>query len=321
MAYFRNFFWSVCLGLCLCACDGTYNEPAISSYTYINVGGHTAGHPVVVDREFNRYWIDDIVDGFSLTREAREVYMNDRNAMVEIANCAPPKPSSNAKLVFVSIGSGQLESTIYAKYRLNWLVNLNARLGEFGKVNLFINEAERPVYLVFLAHNAGHTLWLLHLAKAAKIERIVMFGEPNYAGRRSSVVNVPSGVPVQIFDHFKCGLKPAPRPATPAELTAWGERRLPDKNWTQEGADSAYSKFVSKMQTYFPALSRSDIYAFGSALHVLIGSAPSEPDKRIAYEGIDPSSFYVTSPEAVLLTEEQKWLRFFLGRKDQSGVR
>jgi hypothetical protein len=318
MTHAWKFLWSVCLGLCLCACDGTYNEPAISSYTYINVGGHTAGHPVVVDREFNRHWIDDIVDDFSLTRE---VYMNDRNAMVEITNCAPPKPSLNAKLVFVSISSGQQKSTIYAKYKLNWLLNLNARLGEFGKVNLFINEVERPVYLVLLAHNTSHTLWLLHLAKAAKIERIVLFGEPNYAGRRSSVVNVPGGVPVQVLDYFKCGLKPASRPATPAELTAWGERRTPDKNWTQEGAESAYSKFVSKMQTYFPALSRSDIYAFGSALHVLIGSAPPEPDKRIAYEGIDPSSFYVTSPGVVFLTEWQKWLRFFFGSRDQSGVR
>ena len=134
MAYFRKLLWSVCLGLCLCACDGTYNEPAIGSYTYINVGGHTAGHPVIVDREFNRYWVDDIVDGYS---RSRDVYMNDRNAMVEITNCAPPKPTSNAKLVFVSISSGQLNSTIYAKYRLNWLLNLTVRLGEFGRVNLF----------------------------------------------------------------------------------------------------------------------------------------------------------------------------------------
>ena len=109
MTHAWKFLWTTCLGLCLCACDGTYNESDISSYTYINVGGHTAGHPVVVDREFNRYWIDDVVDGFS---RSREVYVNDRNAMAEIANCAPPNPSSNAKLVFVSISSGQENFTI-----------------------------------------------------------------------------------------------------------------------------------------------------------------------------------------------------------------
>ena len=168
--------------------------------------------------------------------------------------------------------------------------------------------------MVLLAHNTGKTLWILNLAKAAKIERIVMFGESNYAGRRASVVNVPNNAPVQILDYFKCGLKPASRPATPAELTAWGERRTPDKNWTQESAESAYAKFVSKMQTYYPTLRRSDIYAFGSALHVLIGPPPA-PGKRIAYAGIDPPSFYVTVPEAVFFTEWQKWLRFFFGEQ------
>jgi len=306
MAYFRKFLWSACLGLCLCAC-GTYNEPDISSYTYINAGGYTAGHPVVLDREFNRYWIDDIADGFLSYK--REKYVNARNAMEELANCKAPSPSSDAKLIFVNIGSGGWPTTVYAEYRSNFLACMTVDVGEFRELNLYVNEVEQPVYLIL---SSVGTLWQLQLAEGAKIERIVMIGEPNYAGRRLAIANVPEGVPVQIMDHIKCGLKPVLRPPSESDFRAWKTRYDKSDKFALQGKDAAYSKFLAKMQSVFPSLSRSNIYGFASAVHILVGPPP-DPERKISYQRIDRDSFYMTNPDAVYLTDCQKLLGFLCG--------
>ena len=307
MAYFRKFLWSVCLGLCLCACDGTYNEPAIGSYTYITSAGHTAGHPVVVDREFNRYWIDDIADG-SLSYK-REKYVNARNAMEELANCKAPSPSSDAKLIFVNIGSGGWPTTVYAEYQSNFLASMTVDVGEFRELNLYVNEVEQPVYLIL---SSAGTLWQLQLAEGAKIERIVMIGEPNYAGRRLAVANVPEGVPVQIMDHIKCGLKPVLRPPSEADFKTWKTPYSSSTKIELQGQGAAYSNFLAKMQSVFPSLSRSNIYGFASAVHILVGPSP-DPERKISYQRIDRDSFYMTNPDAVYLTRCQKLLGFLCG--------
>jgi hypothetical protein len=269
-------------------------------------GGYTAGHPVVLDREFNRYWIDDIADGFS---RKREKYVNARNAMEEIANCRPPSPASDAKLIFVNIGTGGPPTQVYAEYGLDWLPDMTVDVGEFKELNLYLNEVEQPVYLVLAS--AG-TLWQLHLAEGAKIERIVMLGEPNYAGRRLAIANVPEGVPVQIIDYIKCGLKWVLRPPSEADFRAWKTRYDESDRFALQGKVAAYSKFLEKMQSLFPSLSRSNIYGFASSMHILVGPPP-DPERKISYRRIDRDSFYMTNPNAVYLTRCQQLLGFLCG--------
>jgi hypothetical protein len=320
---------AMAMGLLVAGCGDEYAKPDGFPDTHVRDDHYGAVYkrPAVTteDRTLS-YWAPDIAADYA----APDV--TDAPAHFQAVrlppNCALPKPSSGAEVVFVEIYSGYDDAPAYfitddAIKAVRKQIDTSGERPDLDRllktsnakpVDVFVTEAARPVYLVLATYD--ETIWSLQLAAGVRLDGVAVIGyEPQ------ALAHAPEDARVGFVVHDaspqrRCMVTPQ-RPVTKSWTAV--EKAKADKTGrgfkkTVDEARRDHAKFRSWLRARIGTPDRR-IVAYRTA-HVLIGPRPATP---LAYRSLADAQLAHTANTLLLWGDRSSVAKTIYGLAETGG--